>query len=342
MIHVDRLSKRFGPVMAVNNVSFQVEKDEIVGLLGNNGAGKTTVMRILTTYLPASSGIAKVAGFDVMNESMEVRRRVGYLPESIPLYSEMRVSEYLDYRAKLKGVDRKQRPLRVAHCIEACRIKEVQRRLLGTLSKGYRQRVGLADAMINDPPILVLDEPTDGLDPGQKAETLSLLREMGRNHTIMLSSHLLSEVETIVQRVIIMRRGFVGLARKLSELESEPIIEVEVRGPVDQVTNVLRSTEGVAQVSVESLGDGLAAYHVRTHQFKDLRETISQRLGQNGWALRRLDLRRRRLQDRWNEINNMDESLLGAPTAPRAGAAASGATGGSTAVTSSPTSAVSG
>jgi ABC-2 type transport system ATP-binding protein len=316
MIHVEHMSKNFGPVNAVNNVSFHVEPNEIVGLLGNNGAGKTTVMRILTTYLPASSGVARVAGFDVMTQSMDVRRRIGYLPESVPLYSEMRVNEYLEFRAKLKGVDRKQRPGRIAHCIDVCRIREVQRRLLGTLSKGYRQRVGLADAMLADPPVLILDEPTDGLDPGQKQDTLGLLRELGRSHTIMLSSHMLSEVETIVQRVIIMRRGYVGLARKLSELEVEPVIEVEVRGPIDQVLGALRGTDGVASASVaEKLGDGVVAYMVRTQQGKDLREPIAQRVGQGGWGLRRLDLRRRRLQDRWNEINNMDESLLtAAPT----------------------------
>jgi ABC-2 type transport system ATP-binding protein len=310
MIHVERLTKSFGPVTAVNNVSFQVEKDEIVGLLGNNGAGKTTVMRILTTYLPASSGVARVAGYDVMTQSMEVRRRIGYLPESIPLYPEMRVREYLEYRAKLKGVDRRLRPQRLDYCLDVCRVREVQRRLLGTLSKGYRQRVGLADALINDPPILILDEPTDGLDPGQKAEALKLLRELGRNHTIMLSSHLLSEVETLVQRVLIMRRGVLGLARKLSELEADPVIEVEVRGPLEQVKSLLETTDGVTQVSAEDLGGGLGAFAVRTHHHKDLREVISQRVGRNGWGLRRLDLRRRRLQDRWNEINNMDETRL--------------------------------
>ena len=311
MIYVQNLTKEFGPVKAVNNVSFQVEKDEVVGLLGNNGAGKTTLMRVLTTYLPATSGVAKVAGFDVMTESMEVRRRVGYLPENIPLYPEMRVNEYLDYRAKLKGVDRHQRPQRVGYCLEVCRIREVQRRLLGTLSKGYRQRVGLADAMINDPPILILDEPTDGLDPGQKQEALSLLRELGRDHTIMLSSHLLGEVETIVQRVLILRRGFLALARKLSELETDPVIVVEVRGPADQVAGVLKTTEGVAQVSTQGASDGVTTYEVRTHRNQDLREQISQRLARNGYALRRLDLRRRKLQDRWNEINNMDERMLG-------------------------------
>jgi ABC-2 type transport system ATP-binding protein len=223
----------------------------------------------------------------------------------------MRVSEYLEYRAKLKGVDRRQRPARLGYCIEVCRVKEVQRRLLGTLSKGYRQRVGLADAMINDPPILILDEPTDGLDPGQKAETLSMLRDLGKSHTIMLSTHQLSEVETLVQRVIIMRRGFIGLARRLAELETDPVIVLEVRGPVEQVKSLLESTDGVEQVRVESQEDGVATYEVRTAGSKDLRESLSLRVARNGHALRRLDLKRKRLQDRWNEINNMDEGLLG-------------------------------
>jgi ABC-2 type transport system ATP-binding protein len=310
MIHVEKLTKFFGPVLAVNNVSFQVEKDEIVGLLGNNGAGKTTIMRILTTYLPASSGVARVGGFDVMNDSMEVRKRIGYLPESIPLYPEMRVVEFLDYRAKIKGVDRRQRASRIGYCLERCRIKEVGRRLMGTLSKGYRQRVGLADSMLHDPPLLILDEPTDGLDPGQKQEALGLLRELGRDHTIMLSSHLLTEVETLVQRVIIINRGHLGLAKKLSELEHEPVIVVEVRGPVEQVASTLRSTDGVSQVTHQPLEDGLSLYEVRTHQHKDLREAVSQRLAKNGWPIRRLDLKRRSLQDRWNEINSIDPLSL--------------------------------
>jgi ABC-2 type transport system ATP-binding protein len=307
MILVENLSKYFGPVLAVNKVSFQVERNEIVGLLGNNGAGKTTIMRILTTYLPASSGIARVAGFDVMMQSMEVRKHIGYLPESIPLYPEMRVEEYLAYRAKLKGVERRKRTARIDYCLERCRVRDVQRRLVGTLSKGYRQRVGLADAMIHDPPILILDEPTDGLDPGQKAETLGMLRELGHDHTIMLSSHMLSEVESLVQRVIIIRRGHVGLAKKLSEMESEDIIVVEVRGPSDQVAAALRNTEGVAQVTSKGSDDGIGLFEVRTHQHKDLREQISERVAKNGWPLRRLDLRRRSLQDRWNEINNWED-----------------------------------
>jgi ABC-2 type transport system ATP-binding protein len=316
MIHVDRLTKYFGHVMAVNNVSFQVEKNEIVGLLGNNGAGKTTIMRILTTYLPASSGVAKVAGFDVMKDSMEVRKRIGYLPESIPLYGEMRVVEYLDYRAKLKGVERCRRPARIDECVELCRLQGVRRALLGTLSKGFRQRVGLADAMIADPPLLILDEPTDGLDPGQKQETLGMLRDLGRDHTIMLSSHLLTEVETLAQRVIILRRGHVGLARKLTELETDSVIVVEVRGPSDQVANALRGVDGVTQVNVQGLGDSLNSYEVRTRRAEDLREQVFQVLARHDWPVRRLDLRRRRLQERWNEINNMDDAVLQTATTP--------------------------
>jgi ABC-2 type transport system ATP-binding protein len=312
MIQVQNLSKFFGPVCAVNNVSFQVEKDEVVGLLGNNGAGKTTLMRVLTTYIPASSGTAKVAGFDVMDDSMEVRQRVGYLPESIPLYPEMRVSEYLDYRAKLKGVERKRRTNRIAEVTEVCRIKEVQRRRCGTLSKGYRQRVGLADAMINDPPMLILDEPTDGLDPEQKQETLGLLKQLGKSHTIMLSSHMLTEVEAIVSRVVIMRRGNVGMAARLADLEVEPEIVVEVRGPLDQVSALLRSADGVEDVRSEPIDGELHLYVIRANKGRDLREALAARLAKNGHALRRLDLRRKRLQDRWNEINNMAESQLSA------------------------------
>src|SRR5579884_2568819 len=283
MIHVENLSKYFGPVLAVNNVSFQVENNEIVGLLGNNGAGKTTIMRILTTYLPATSGLARVAGYDVMSQSMEVRKHIGYLPENIPLYHEMRVEEYLDYRAKLKGVDRRLRPKRISHCLERCRIVDVRRRLVGTLSKGYRQRVGLADAMIADPPILILDEPTDGLDPGQKSETLAMLREMGHDHTIMLSSHMLSEVESIAQRVIILRRGHLGLARKLSELETDQVIVLEVRGPAAQVMAEVRGVEGVAAVTTENLGDGMTSYLVRTSSGQDLREALANRMAKHNW-----------------------------------------------------------
>jgi ABC-2 type transport system ATP-binding protein len=321
MIEVEHLTKYFGPVQALYDVTFRVDKNEVVGLLGNNGAGKTTLMRILTTYIPASSGVARLGSFDIMKDSLEVRKRVGYLPESIPLYQEMRVLEYLDFRAKLKGVDRKERPARIAYCVDRCRIREVSRRLNGTLSKGYRQRVGLADAMLSNPPILILDEPTDGLDPGQKAEALAMLRDLGRDHTIMLSSHMLAEVETVVSRVIILRHGNLAVAKRLSELETDAVIVVEARGPSHEIADALRGIDGVAHVKTEALGDGVTLFEILTKDLKDLREAVAQRMSKNGWVLRRLDLRRRKLQDRWSEITGHEITTRGPapaakPTAP--------------------------
>jgi ABC-2 type transport system ATP-binding protein len=309
MIQVDDVTKYFGPVLAVDHVTFQVAQGEIVGFLGPNGAGKTTTLRILTSYLPATSGIARVAGHDVMTESMAVRRIIGYLPESVPLYPEMRVEEYLNYRAKLKEVNRRDRQVRIDYCLEHCRIREVRRRLIGTLSRGYRQRVGLADAMVHDPRILILDEPTAGLDPLQIRETLSLIQSLGEQHTILLSTHILAEVEAICERVIIINFGRIGLDKRLSDLAMDhALIVLEVRGPAEQVAGVLRSTDGVDQVTSQPLGDGLTSFEVRTHQDRDLRETLSQRVAKNGWPLRRLDLHRRKLEDLFVEVVVREEN----------------------------------
>src|SRR5262245_23851195 len=272
MISVDKLTKYFGPVLAVDRISFQVDKGEIVGFLGPNGAGKTTTMRILTTYLPATSGIAKVAGYDVMMQSLDVRRNIGYLPESVPLYSEMRVDEYVEFRAKLKGVERKERPKRIDFVMDRCRLREVKRRLVGTLSRGYRQRVGLADAMVHDPPILIMDEPTAGLDPVQIRETLALIQELGDAHTILLSTHILPEVDAICERVIIINAGRIGYSESLAEMKAQAVIIVEVRGPTEQVANALRNTPGVVQVIAKSLGEGISKFEVRTKDNQDLRE----------------------------------------------------------------------
>src|SRR5262245_57321651 len=219
-IEIEDVSKYFGPIRAVDEINFEVHTGEIVGFLGPNGAGKSTTIRILTSYLPASSGIARVAGYDVMYQSMDVRRRIGYLPENVPLYPEMRVEEYLNFRAKLKGMERKDRPRRIDYALDRCRIREVRRRLIGTLSKGYRQRVGLADAMVHDPPILILDEPTSGLDPVQIQETLATIRELRKDHTVLLSTHILSEVEKTCDRVIIINRGRIELYRKLADIST--------------------------------------------------------------------------------------------------------------------------
>lgn len=299
MIQVENLTKYFGPVLAVDRVSFEVDKGQVVGFLGLNGAGKTTTMRILTSYLPATSGRARVAGYDVMTQSMEVRRSIGFLPESVPLYGEMRVEEYLTYRAKLKEVPRKERRQRVEHSLERCRIREVRRRLVGTLSRGYRQRVGLADAMIHDPPILILDEPTAGLDPMQIQETLSLIKQMGETHTILFSTHILAEVEAVCERVIIIKRGRIDLSRRLADIEVEAGLVVEVRGPAEQIGNVLRTTDGVTRLVVQPQADGWTGFELETTSGRDLRETVFQRIVKNGWVIRRLDLRRRRLLERF-------------------------------------------
>jgi ABC-2 type transport system ATP-binding protein len=304
MIQVERLSKYFGPITAVDDISFSVARGEIVGFLGPNGAGKSTTLRILTSYLPATRGVAKVAGHDVMTDSMEVREKIGYLPQSVPIYPEMRVDEYLQFRAKIKGVDRSARPRRIEYCLDRCRIREVRRRLVGTLSNGYRQRVGLADALLADPPLLILDEPTSGLDPLQIRETLSTIRELSGDHTVLLSTHILSEVEAVCQRVIIISRGRIGLDQHLDQIgDDTAAISVEARGPADQIANVLRQIDGVRKVVHQPTADGLNGFEVQTANNSDLREQIFQRIAAHqGWTIRRLDLRRRKLEDLFVEV----------------------------------------
>jgi ABC-2 type transport system ATP-binding protein len=309
MIEVKNLTKYFGPVLAVDQVNFTVARGEIVGLLGLNGAGKTTTMRILTTYLPATSGTARLADFDVRTQSLDVRQRIGYLPENVPLYSEMRVEEYLQFRAKLKGLERKQRQTRLEYCLGRCRIREVRRRLVGTLSKGYRQRVGLADAMIHDPPILILDEPTSGLDPVQIRETLSLINELGESRTILLSTHILSEIEAVCGRIMIIHRGRLSSDQKMTDLAGAGPIVVAVHGPAEQVVNVLKTTDGVDQVRQRGHGDGIVTCEVMTRQHKDLREAIAQRLTRNGWTIRQLEQRARSLEQHFMEIVSHSDGI---------------------------------
>jgi ABC-2 type transport system ATP-binding protein len=297
-IQVQDLCKQYGPVMAVDHVSFQVAAGELVGFLGQNGAGKTTTMRILTTFMPASSGYAWVAGYDVMYQSMDVRRNLGYLPESVPLYPEMRVEEYLQYRAKLKQVDREQRTKRIDYCLDRCRIREVRRRLLSTLSKGYRQRVGLADTLLADPPVLILDEPLSGLDPVQQEETLNAIRGLGGRHTVLFSSHHLPDVEKVCDRVVIIDRGRIRFDDKLTSIQSRaPILVLEVRGPASEVGGFLREQPGVADVRILGEHDGAGRFELTVHHGQDIREPLNQKLVERGWGVRRLDLRREKLED---------------------------------------------
>lgn len=302
-IQVENLTKNYGPVLALDRVSFTVQPGELVGFLGPNGAGKSTCMRILTTWLPASSGYARLAGFDVMYESMEVRRRIGYLPESIPLYPEMRVREYLQYRARIKGVERGQRNRRIDYCMERCHIREVRDRLLGTLSKGYRQRVGLADALLADPPILILDEPTSGLDPVQIGETLQTIRQLGGRHTVLLSTHILSEVEKVCERVIIIDKGQIRLDESMRRIaERKPSYVLEVRGPRADVTNWLRQQAALTIVGERTLEADLTAYEIHSRDGKDPREDLSRQIAAMGWALHRLDIQRINLEALFTDV----------------------------------------
>jgi ABC-2 type transport system ATP-binding protein len=321
-IHVQNLTKRYGPILAVDDISFQVQPGELVGFLGPNGAGKSTTMRILTTWQPASSGYAWLAGFDVMYQSMEVRKRIGYLPESVPLYPEMRVREYLAYRAKLKGVDRHGRTARIDYCMEKCRIKEVKNRLLATLSKGYRQRVGLADAMLAEPPILILDEPTTGLDPVQIGETLTTIRELGGRHTVLLSTHILSEVEKVCERVIIINKGRIKLDETMKSIAGrEPAYVVEVRGPAEAVTKFLQEQPELLSVAGKSTGEDLTAFEIRTKGSRDLREELARRLSARGWGIRRLDVQRVSLEALFTEVV-LRPAEAAAPPEPQAAPAA--------------------
>jgi ABC-2 type transport system ATP-binding protein len=218
MIHVSNLTKYYGDYAAVRNVSFDVPKGKVVGFLGPNGAGKSTTMRILAGYLTATSGRATIAGCDVFWQPLEVRRRIGYMPETCPLYPEMRVVEYLAFRGGVKGLHGRDCKKRIDFVLDRCWLRDVRRQLIGTLSKGYRQRVGLADSMLHNPPVLILDEPTIGLDPSQIRETRGLIKELGREHTILLSTHILSEVEVTCEQAIIINRGRVVAAGTLEEL----------------------------------------------------------------------------------------------------------------------------
>ncbi len=254
MIHVEKLTKLFGTVPALDGISFDVARGEVVGLLGPNGAGKTTTMRILTGAMPPTSGVVRVAGHDVAREPLEVKRRVGYLPEVPPLYPEMRVSAYLHFVAELKGVPKAERAARVRRAIEQCWLEERAEQPIEQLSKGYRQRVGLAQAILHEPELLILDEPTSGLDPRQIIEVRQLIRELAGEHTVILSSHILSEIAASCERLIVMNRGRVvasdsaaALARRFS---GGGRVVVQVRGDVDALRRALKSVAGVEQVLV--------------------------------------------------------------------------------------------
>jgi ABC-2 type transport system ATP-binding protein len=291
MINVTNLTKRYGSLLAVDNVSFDVERGGVVGFLGPNGAGKTTTIRILSCYQPATSGSAAVAGFDVFKDSIEVRRRVGYLPENTPLYGEMRVREYLHFRGKLRGLSYDERQKAIKRVADRCWLGDFIDRPIGQLSKGMKQRVGLADTMLHDPEVLILDEPTIGLDPAQIRETRNLIRELGEHHTVLLSSHILSEVEQTCNRTIIIASGRIvasGSPQELREkFSARGRVIAEMRGPQAEIETGARGLSGVDTVEATS-ADGWVRVAINPKSDQDIREELFRLATSNSWTLREL------------------------------------------------------
>src|SRR6267142_6495590 len=293
MIEVQNLTKHYGPVTAIRDVSFSVPPGQIVGFLGPNGAGKSTTMRILACFMPASSGTARVAGYDVFHQSMDVRRRIGYLPENVPLYTDMRVAPYLEFVAEVKGVGRAERRRRVADVMDRCMVTEVQNRLIGKLSKGFRQRVGLAQAIVSDPEVLILDEPTIGLDPKQITEIRSLIKSLAGQHTVILSTHILPEVSMVCSSVVIINKGVIVARGPIDSLVEQYFptarVEVEIAAPSPAaVRDALRVIPGVVSVSDLPGFDGIGRYVVESSRGRDVRGEVFRLAAQQRWDLREL------------------------------------------------------
>jgi ABC-2 type transport system ATP-binding protein len=305
LIQVQNLTKRFNSKTALDRVSFEVEKGDIVGFLGPNGAGKTTTMRILTAFIPPTSGRAVVGGFDVIDQPLEAKKLLGYLPESVPLYSEMRVREYLRFRAELKGVRGRDISKSVDRVVEECQLKEVEKKVIAHLSKGFRQRTGLADALISQPPILILDEPTIGLDPSQIRQTRKLIRDLGEQRTLILSTHILPEVEQVCNRVLIINRGKIvgeGTPQELRKrLAGHCVIKAEVRGS-GVSRDVLASIEGVKEAALDTNGDIAMVSLSSSLPQGEIEEKIFKICVDRKWVLRALYREAPSLEDVFMEL----------------------------------------
>jgi ABC-2 type transport system ATP-binding protein len=309
MIKVEQLTKKYAGVTGIDQISFEVGKGEIVGFLGPNGAGKTTTMRILASYMPASSGRATVAGFDVFSESLQARRHLGYLPENVPLYHDMRVNEYLRYRGALKALSGKGLKNRIGTIKELCGLREVGRKKIAGLSKGFRQRVGLAEAMIHEPDLLILDEPTIGLDPNQIRQVRELIKSLGQRHTILLSTHILSEVEATCSRVIIINRGRIEASdtpeNLVNQLRTSGLLRLEVKCGVEDPVSDLSAVPGVREVRAVSDGEW-RSFEIRVEAKSDPREQIFQLAVGHQWVIRELSKERATLEDAFVELTHTD------------------------------------
>ena len=301
MIEVQNLTKRYPGRTAVNGLTFTVGRGEVVGFLGPNGAGKSTTLRILSSYMPATSGTARVAGFDVFHQADEVRRRIGYMPENNPLHLDMRVREYLKFRARLKGLGWRRSRERVDTVLRQCGLIDVERRIIGQLSKGYRQRVGLADALVHEPDLVILDEPTIGLDPHQIRSVRTLIKEVGKSHTVLLSTHILSEVEMTCSRVLILNRGSIIAADTTENLERHLSLDgqviAEIAAPVAAVREAFRDLPGIERLEVVEADGAYTRLALTPRDGEDLRPLVFEQVRQNGWKLRELTRSRHSLED---------------------------------------------
>ena len=308
MIEVDNLSKFYGTVPALRHVNFGVAHGEIVGFLGPNGAGKTTTLRILTCFMPPTSGVARVAGLDCQQNSLEVRAKIGYLPENVPLYGEMTTHRFLEFAAGAKGVVHSRTRQEIDRVMEICAITSVNSRIIGHLSRGYRQRIGIAQALLNDPPILILDEPTIGLDPTQIVEIRALIKELGAEHTIILSSHILPEVSQICQRILIINNGQIIATdtptNLTTQLQRNLQVFLEVDGPRSEV---LANLEGLAGVLAVKPSNGESSYLVECERGQDLRPELARTVVEHGWHLRELRFQDLSLEDIFMQLVTDEE-----------------------------------
>ena len=310
MIQVSSLTKRFGRHSAVDEISFEVGSDEVVGFLGPNGAGKTTTIRMLTGFLPPTEGCASIAGFDIERDSLKARRKIGYLPESVPLYTDMRVKEYLTFRGKLKGLNSNNLRRRLEDVLDECGLQQVRRKMINTLSKGFRQRVGIADALIHDPELLILDEPTNGLDPNQIRSIRSLIKRLGENHTILISTHILSEVEMLCDKIIIIDGGRIKAAdtpaNLVTQMRTAGRVMLQTKGPLKDVEKALGELDQVKKVAHELSDDGWEHFSVLVDSGTDARERISELCRKKNWPLRSLHRLHATLEDVFVELTRRD------------------------------------
>lgn len=308
MIEVENLTKFYGPLPALRQVSFSVDQGEVVGFLGPNGAGKTTTLRILTCFMPPTSGTARVAGLDCQQHSLEVRAKIGYLPENVPLYLDMTTRRFLGFAAASKGVPRSRSRKEIDRVMEVCAITSVADRIIAHLSKGYRQRIGIAQALINDPPILILDEPTIGLDPTQIIEIRSLIKKLGTERTIILSSHILPEVSQICQRILVINNGLIVAtdtpANLTTQLQRNQQVYLEVEGPKPEVMDKINAMAGVLTIKP---ANGESSYLIESRRGQDLRPELARTVVGNGWQLRELKLQDLSLEDIFMQLVTDEE-----------------------------------